>query len=44
MNGIRMHIKEEFEKQGRFSNGRRLRNASASVSTSDSVEPARTGS
>jgi len=40
VNGIRMHIKEEFGKQGRFSNGRRPRNASAGVGADDPVDPA----
>jgi len=35
-----MHIKGEFGKQGRFSNGRRPRNVSAGVSADGLVDPA----
>ncbi len=40
VNGIRMHIKEEFEKQGRFSSGRRPRNASDGAGANDPMDPA----
>ena len=40
VNGIRMHIKEEFEKQGRFSSGRKPRNTPAGVGTGNPMNPA----
>ncbi len=40
VNGIRMHIKEEFEKQGRFSSGRRPRNAPDGTAANDPMDPA----
>lgn len=40
VNGIRMHIKEEFEGQGRFSSGRRPRNASGGAGANGPMDPA----
>lgn len=40
VNGIRMHIKEEFNKQGRFSSGRRPRCASANDDANPPADPA----
>lgn len=40
VNGIRMHIKEEFEKQGRFNNGRKPRGTRAEAAANDPVDPA----
>ena len=40
VNGIRIHIKNEFEKQGRFSSGRKPRSPSASVGGGDPMNPA----
>ena len=40
VNGIRMHIKKEFEKQGRFSSGRKPRSASAGDDARMPTDPA----
>ena len=40
VNGIRMHIKKEFEKQGRFSSGRRPRSTPDGTGASAPVDPA----
>ena len=40
VNGIRMHIKKEFEKQGRFSSGRKPRTASAGDDAGMPMDPA----
>lgn len=40
VNGIRMHIKKEFEKQGRFRSGRKPRSASSGDNANAPVDPA----
>lgn len=40
VNGIRMHIKKEFEKQGMFHSGRRLRSTSSSDNAGVPADPA----
>ncbi len=40
VNGIRMHIKKEFEKQGRFSSGRKPRGTSAGDNANAPTNPA----
>lgn len=40
VNGIRMHIKKEFEKQGMFHSGRRPRSTSSSDNAGAAVDPA----
>jgi len=40
VNGIRMHIKKEFEKQGRFCSGRKQRSTPSSDNASAPADPA----